>query len=219
MLSFYIYISLLLITIAFILICLHLSRWSPLKIKIITIFIAAAMMLRYISLLILSLSYNIKYLYLLKPAFFLNLIVVPILALTVLYIFIRIDNVNFSYIFILTAALIFLYSMVIYKCPSIVELTGENGYTLLFAESAYVYWTYIGLNTIVLFVAIALIIKKAISKIGTAFIIMSSFGTILEVILWFIGIKILQESIIGDMLWIVTLVYVLNKVSKRGLIE
>jgi hypothetical protein len=216
MINFYTYI--ILITIIFILIIagLYLSKVSPKKIKTITIIIILFMLFKYIALSTLTLTSNIKYLYLLKPFFFLNLISVPLLALTVLYIFIRKDNIKFSHIFIIAAVLIGLYSIIIYKCPSSIENSRINGYTMLFFRDVYIYWIYVVLNTLILFFAIGLVSKKNINKAGMYLVIFSSLVTVLETIFWIIGIITVGENIIGYMLWLITLVYGLNKVKKKN---
>lgn len=214
MIDFYIYVSLLIVVFVLLFTAIYLTRLVPKKIKTITMFIISAMILRYFSLLILFLSNNIKYLYLLKAFFFLNLISVPLLALTVLYVFVRKDNVNFSYIFIIASVLVGLYGTAMYKCPGFLQNTKNYGYTMLFLEHMYIYWVYIGLNTIILFIAMELVGKKNVIKTGMYLVVISSLVTILELIMWTMGIILLQEIILGDVIWISTLVYALNKVKK-----
>lgn len=216
MINFYAYISLLLIIFILINMGLYLSKFSPKKIKTITIFIILFMLFRYIALLILTLANNIEYLYLLKPFFFLNLISVPLLALTVIYIYIRKDNINFSHIFIIAAVLIALYSVIIYKCPSSIQNSEISGYTMVFFRDEYIYWIYVVLNTIILFLTIGLVRENNVNKIGMYFIITSSFITIVELIIWLIGIVLIGENIVGDILWMITLLYGLNKVKKSA---
>lgn len=215
MIDFYIYVSLLIIVFVLLITALYLTRLAPKKIKTITIFIILAMLLRYFSLLVLFLAHNIKYLYLLKTFFFLHLISVPLLALTVLYVFVRKDNVKFSYIFIIASILLGLYAAAMYKCPGFLQSTKNYGYTMFFSEHMYIYWIYIVVNTILLFLAIGLISKKNIIKTGMYLVAIASLVTILELIMWTMGIELLQEIILGDVLWVSTLVYALSKVKKR----
>lgn len=215
MIDFYIYVSLLIVVFILLFTAIYLTKLAPKKIKTITMFIILAMLLRYFSLLILFLSNNLKYLYLLKIFFFLNLISVPLLALTVLYVFIRKDNVNFSYIFIIASILLVLYGVAMYRCPGFLQPGKNYGYTMVFLEHIYIYWVYIVLNTIILFVVIGLINEKNVIKTGMYLVIISSIVTILELIMWTMGIMLLQEIVLGDMIWISTLVYALNKVKRR----
>lgn len=215
MINLYIYVFLLIMVFLLLFTAIYLTRLAPKKIKTITMFIIIAMFLRYFSVLILCLSNNVKYLYLFKIPFFLNLVSIPLLALTVLYVFIRKDNINFSYIFIIASIIVVLYAVAMYKCPGFIQSSSSHGYTMFFLEHMYIYWIYIVGNTIILFMAMGLVGKKNIIKAGIYLVVISSFVTILELITWTMGIVILQELIIGDLFWILTLVYALNKVKKR----
>lgn len=215
MFSFYCYITLVFVTLILMTKALHISTFAPNKIKMTAIIVISVMILRDISLIILSLAHNIKYLYLLKPIFFLNFICIPLLALIVLYIFIRRDNISFSYIFIAAAVLLGLYAVVIYKCPTFIEANGVYGYSMSFNKDFYLYWCYIILNTIILFLSIVFLQYKNINKLGIGLVAGASFITIVELILWIIGVRILQENIIGDIMWSITILYALNKIKKK----
>jgi hypothetical protein len=45
-------------------------------------------------------------------------------------------------------------------------------------------------------------------------VIIASIVTITEYIMWIMGITMITEKVVGDLLWIITLVYALNKVKK-----
>ena len=215
MLGFYGYILIVFIIFILMIEALYISKFSPNKIKAAAIIVITIILLRAISLIILSLSHNIKHLYLLKPIFFLNFISIPLLSLIALYIFIRKDNINFSYIFIIAAILAGLYGIMIYKCPALVQTNEIYGYTMILTKDLYLYWIYVILNTIILFLTIALSSNKNINKLGISMIIFAALITIIEFILWIIGIRILAENVIGDMLWSITIVYALSKVRKK----
>jgi hypothetical protein len=192
----------------------YLDSHSPKKIKTIALITVIAMSLRYAALLILFLAHNIKYLYLLKFLFFMNLIAVPLIAMTALYIFMRGHIINFSYAFIAVVILIMFYSFIMFRCTCFLENYNDFAYTMIFVQDSYIYWIYIVLNTIILFFTVFFINKKNINKIGIMLVIIASLGTIIEYIMWIMGITLLGEKVIGDLLWIITLVYALNKVKK-----
>lgn len=217
MINFYIYVFVLIMVFLLLFIAAYLTRFAPKKIKTITKFIILVMFLRYFSLLILFLSSNIKYLYLLKITFFLNFVSIPLLVLTVLYVFVRIDNVEFSYIFVIASIILILYTAAMYKCPGFLQNTKNYGYTMLLLEHMYIYWIYIVLNTVILFISLKLATKKNVIKIGVYLVSVSALITIVELIIWTMGIMLLQEIVLGDILWILTLVYALNKVKKRNI--
>ncbi|NMM61494.1 hypothetical protein HBE96_02020 [Clostridium sp. P21] len=214
MLKFYIYISLLLIVILLLFKSIHLDLHCPKKIKTIARIAIIAMSLRYAALLILFLVRNIRYLYLLKPLFFMNLIAVPLIILIVLYIFVKGHTINFSYVFIIAGILIALYVFIMIRCTCFLRGYNNLGYTMMFIQHAYIYWGYIVINTITLFIAVGFISKKSINKIGMSLVIVSSIITIAEYIMWVTGITFITQNITGDMLWMLTLVYALNRVKK-----
>lgn len=217
MLNFYGYIFIIFIVLLLMFEALYISKFLPTKIRVAAGIVILTMIMRHLSLLILSLEYNIKYLYMLKPFFFLNFFSVPLLTLIVLYIFIRKDNINFSYIFIIGAVIMSLYGIIMYKCTAVIQGNNMYGYTIYFAKDIYLYWIFVVVNTITLFLSIALVKNKNVNRIGITLVIIASLTTIVELILWIIGMKILQESVIGDMLWAVTIVYALNKIKKKKL--
>lgn len=213
MVGLYIYVVLLIIDILLLLKIFNLSFYCPKKIRTIVIIVTLAMFFRYISLIILFLSNRIQYLYLLKSTFFMNFIAIPIIAITILYIFLRKDNMSFSYSFIVTVFLIFLYSTIMYKCTCYIQSLHYCGYTIVF-KNDLIYWIYILINTFILFVAIYLLNKNNVNKIGIYIIIASSLITIIEMIIWVIGVNLIPENIVGDSMWIVSLIYGLKKVAK-----
>ncbi|MBV7272151.1 hypothetical protein JMF89_02065 [Clostridiaceae bacterium UIB06] len=217
MLNFYGHILIIFIVLILMFEALYINKFSPTKIRVAVSIVVLMIIMRYVSLLILSLTYNIKYLYLLKPFFFLNFIAVPLLALIVLYIFIRKDNINFSYIFGVIAVLIVLYVGMIHKYVILVQVNDVYGYTMYFAKNMYLYWVFIILNTVILFLDMAFIKDKNVNKLGMILVVTASLVTISEYVLWVIGMKILPENIAGDMLWAVSMVYALNRMKKKKL--
>lgn len=216
MLKFYIYISLLLIIIMLLFKCFYLDLYSPKKVKTIALITILVMGLRYAVLLTLFLVSNIKYLYLLKPLFFMNLIGVPLIILIVLYIFMKGHIINFSYIFIIAGVIIALYISMMLKCTCFLQNSNNLGYTMVFSQDTYIYWVYIGINTITLFLAVSFINKTYTNRIGMSIVILASIVTIIEYIVWITGIVLIAENIIGDMLWIIALMYALNRVKKKA---
>lgn len=214
MATFYSYIFLLLIVIILLFKSFYLDSHSPKRIKTIAFITIIAMSLRYAALLILFLAHNIKYLYLLKIIFFMNLIAVPLIAITVLYIFMRGHIINFSYTFIVLGILIVFYSFIMVRCTCFLENYNNFAYTMIFTQDSYIYWIYIVLNTIILFFTAFFINKKNISKVGMILVMIASIATIIEYMMWIMGISVITEKVVGDLLWIITLVYALNKVKK-----
>ena len=190
-------------------------KFLPYKIKVISLIVITAMLFRYISIFIMLFDINMEYLYMLKIPFFLNLIAVPIMAFTILYIFIRKNNIKFYYIFIVSSVLTLLYVFIMYNCRVILQSVEESAYTLVFLQHMYIYWTYIVFNTLIVFFIIGFVNKKSSSRLGIYLVLAAASVTVIESILWVVGIKILTENIIGDIFWVIALIYALNKVKKN----
>lgn len=214
--KFYIYIFLLLIMIILLFISFNLRVNCPKKIKAITTIVIICIALRYAVLLILFLVNNIKYLYLLKPLFFMNLIAVPIITLTVLYIFMRNDSINFSYIFTAMAAIILLYVITMFKNKCLIENYNNCGYIITFLQGKYIYWTYTIWNTIILFFTIILMNKNNVNKLGMILIMVSSMIAIAEYIILIVGITMPEIGLIDDSMWMIALLYALHKVKRKN---
>lgn len=217
--AFYIYIFLLLVVFVMLFKGAILIKFLSNKIKVMAFIIIVAMMLRYISIFIMYFSRSIKYLYLLKIPFFLNLLSIPIIVFTVLYIFMRKDNIKFYYIFIITAVLCAAYAIMMYKCEAVLQNLEECklilGYTFVLSNY-YIYWIYIVFNTLVIFFVLGFVNKRSANKLGIYMVLLAACITIIELILWLMGIKILAENILGDVSWIIVFMYALSKVKKTA---
>lgn len=186
---------------------------APNKIRLICIFVFAGIMFRYLCLLTLFLAKNISYLYVLKPLYFLNLICIPITALTALYILIRNDKIRFSYIFLITGILIAIYSYLIYSKPIRISSSSLYGYYMEFISSPYIYVVYMLFN--ILFVIIILLnLKENVYRIGSILVILASIALICEGALKLSSRGIFDTLIISDILWILTLNFGIGKLKK-----
>ncbi|AGY76621.1 hypothetical protein [Clostridium autoethanogenum] len=217
--AFYVYVFLLLIMLIMLFRGAILIRFLSDKIKVVAFIIIGAMLLRYTSIFIMYFSSSMKYLYLLKVPFFLNLLSVPIIVITVLYIFVRKDNVKFYYIFIITAVLCAAYAIVMYKCEAVLQNLEEYkfilGYTLVLSNQ-YIYWGYLVFNTLVIFFVLGFVNKTNANKLGIYMVLLAACITISELIAWLMGIRVLAENVLGDVGWIVVFIYALSKVKKTA---
>ncbi|ERI92614.1 hypothetical protein HMPREF1982_02223 [Clostridiales bacterium oral taxon 876 str. F0540] len=166
------------------------------------------------ALIILLFSANIKNLYLLKPLTFFNLLAVPVLALTAIYILFRNDKINFNYCLILSAVLVPLYILLILNISINIEIFKNLGYIIQFNNKNIQYGIYLIINTIYLFTAVIFIDNKNANKLGVKLIMLSSLAVIVETILNTSGIALFPYLIFGDILWIITIDYALSKLRK-----
>jgi hypothetical protein len=211
-----IYIYLISILVTLLIICEGLKdnfKYAPNRIKFICTGIFAAMLLRYGSIIIFTISEDMRYLYLLKPLYFLNFLCILIAALTSIYILMRNDKIKFLYMFPLSLILILIYGYLIYKYPARLGLNIIYGYHIEFIGNPYIYIGYMLMN--VFFIILSMNIYRAnIDKKGIIFIVSASIGTILETMLYVLGKGIFIHLIIGDLLWMVTLNYAISKLKK-----
>lgn len=212
---YYFYVILLLLV--FVLLYYGISyslKFAPLKIKILSLSALSLISLRYVALIILLFSANIKNLYLLKPLTFFNLLAVPVLALTAIYILFRNDKINFNYCLILSAVLVPLYILLILNISINIEIFKNLGYIIQFNNKNIQYGIYLIINTIYLFTAVIFIDNKNANKLGVKLIMLSSLAVIVETILNTSGIALFPYLIFGDILWIITIDYALSKLRK-----
>lgn len=190
-------------------------KCAPIKMKVICAGVFIGVGIRYITLLVIFLLNSANYVYLTKPLYFLNLICIPIGALVTIYILIRDDRINFSYMFLISGIFIGFYVYLIYKYPIGVKVSNLYGYYMDFISAAYVYVVYMLLNVIFIILVIAYSNKK-IYKIGVIFVVVSSLLLIFETMLNITGKGIFENIIISDILWILTLNYGISRLKKPG---
>lgn len=214
MLLFYVYFILLAVMALILFIGLRIGiKFAPKKIKILSIFVFVSLLVRYSTLFILFFSKDIKYLFLLKPFFFLNLIFIPIAAAISFYIFSRNTKIKVDYLFGIMFILIFVYIIVMNIYSPRINIVKDYGYSMIFNEE-YIYEVYIIINTIFFMLSVIFWERKNINGFGIKMILVSSILTIIGIILACRGINPLPESIIGDIAWVITLEYGLYKLKK-----
>lgn len=211
---FYFYFLLLLL--GFILLYRGISfifYFAPVKIKLITIFAFILLGLRYITLILFLLCNSIKYLYLFKPLVFLNFLAIPVLALVSIYILARKDKLKFNYCITASFILLALYIIVLMKLPVEVDLYKNLGYRVIFAGSNVTDYAYLIINTVLFFISL-LLGDNNIKKTGMWLISLSAFVTMLEIVLKLLGVTIIPVLLFGDLIWIITADYALNRLKK-----
>jgi hypothetical protein len=216
MLNLYLYLILQLLIVVLIYYGLNLSiRYAPSKIKLLSIIVLSALMMRGISLLILFLWDNIVNLYLLKPFVFLNLAAIPLTAVICMYIFIRDDKINFSYSFLIAAVLLILYLLFVVKVPHGVQYSNKFGYHITLLKPEPVLYSYIALHTCFMVITIMQIGKAGANNLGLYFVLLAVLVSIAERLLGLMGSEFLANSIAGDVLWTGILCYALAGFKKR----
>lgn len=193
----------------------RMLKCAPAKMKVICAGVFIGVGIRYITLLAIFLINSLNYMYLAKPLYFLNFICIPIGALVTIYILIRDDRINFSYMFLISGIFIGFYGYLIYKYPIRVRVSNLYGYYMDFINAPYAYVIYMLLNVIFIILVIAYS-NKSIYKTGVIFVVVSSLFLIIETMLNITGKGIFENIIISDILWMLTLNYGISRLKKPG---
>lgn len=213
--TYFLYLTLLLLM--FILIYYGVSfsfSFAPLKIRIVSLAAFIIISFRYIALLILLITGNIKNLYLLKPCIFLNLLCIPILGATAMYIFARNDKLKFNLCIIIACVLMVTYVAGIIILPTNIEIYPNLGYVMTFTNELLIYGIYLIINTTFFFNAVIFLGNKTSNKFGMRLIIASAFIACAELIAKACGLTMLPAVLFGDIIWIITADYALYKLKK-----
>lgn len=189
-------------------------RFAPSKIRIVSSAVLTIASFRYIALLIFLITKNIRNLYLLKPLLYLNLLCIPILALVSFYILARNDKIKFDYCMVIGVILMIIYMVAMVKLPVHIEVYNNYGYIMSFYNNNLAYGTYLIINTIFFFGAIFFLGNKNSNKPGMWLILSSAFITSAELIIAVLGLHIIPAVLFGDILWIITAAFALNKLRK-----
>lgn len=214
----YIYLILLLLTLLSILFGIKLCIKGPKKIRILSGIVLMLLLLRYVSLFIMYINNNISYMYIMKPVYFIYFTCIPIISAIVLYILLRKENINFLHITLGSLAFILMYFLFFSKVNVYISMINDSalGYKM---NLQYNFWyidiLYLLINILFLMLSINAINRSSINKKGIILLVCSALATTVAIILPYIGINFMPQYIWGELMWISTLNYCLNKVKKR----
>lgn len=189
------------------------NRSSPHKIKIFSDIVYFSLFFRFLSLMLLFFVNDLKYLFFLKPLFFINYLVVPAAAVVVIYILMRNDKLNFTYSFIVLGIFTVLYITLIYKFPTFITTSIDYGYITDFYKYSYVNYGYFVLMAGIMISCIHKFDKFA-DKFGINICIGAILVTLIEIALCILNIRIFPHIILSDICWILTLNYSISKFKK-----
>lgn len=214
----YIYLILLLLVLLSVLFGMNLCLKGPKKIRMLSGIVLMLLLLRCISLFIMYINNNISYMYIMKPVYFVYLVCMPICSVISLYILLRRDSINFLHITLAALAFIVVYFLLISKVNIYITMINDSalGYTMNLNHNFwYIDIAYLLINIFFLMLSINAINNLSINKEGIALIVFSALSTIIAIILPYLGINIMPQYVWGELMWILTLDYCLNKVKKK----
>lgn len=189
-------------------------KYAPGKIKVLSMSIIILWFLRFAANIFLFLSKNIIYLYILKFFSLVNLATIPITALLCLYIFYRNNEIKFDYLILISVTVLLLYVFVIFKMNYNIKRTESFGYIISFQNWILIDFSVIIIASVIMLCALIILGGKLVNSGGISLIIAASAVTIIELVLKLLGIQVLPNLVVSDVVWVLTLVYAISAVKK-----
>ena len=187
---YYLCLLLFIITIIFYLIMKARKR-CPVKVRKYYIITLTILLLRSITLLLLSLIEKQEIMYFLKPMSMMDIITIPLLSMGALYIFLRNERMRFDYNFILMISMIGIYCFLIsfYRLKSYID--AEFGYVVIFKDTM--------IPSLIYLIVMAMVtVISLINTLGMKLLTFSTVVFVIEYILFLGGIKIFPYPFIGE---------------------
>ena len=194
---YYLCLLLFIITIIFYLIMKARKR-CPVKIRKYYIITLTILLLRNITLLLLSLIEKQEIMYFLKPMSMMDIITIPLLSMGALYIFLRNERMRFDYNLILMISMIGIYCFLIsfYRLKSYID--AEFGYVVIFKDTMIPSLIYLIVLAMVTVISLINIDKPYSNTLGMKLLTFSTVVFVIEYILFLGGIKIFPYPFIGE---------------------
>lgn len=212
----YLYILLLLLSVLLIFSAANKCRRCPPKIGLLSIVVLILLLCRYFSLLIMYICKNINYMYILRPFYFIYVICIPICGLIMIYILMRNDKLNFMYILVISMVIIATYEILISKIPINISLYDDYGFGYVMKLTKFSFYIDVFtlvVNVIFLTLAIRLLNRK--NTFAISLMVLAALVSIIGVIIPYLGVYVTPQCIFGEVFWIITLNYCLEKLRKR----
>ncbi|WP_302652723.1 hypothetical protein [uncultured Clostridium sp.] len=170
----------------------------PVKIRKYYIITLTILLLRNITLLLLSLIEKQEIMYFLKPMSMMDIITIPLLSMGALYIFLRNERMRFDYNFILMISMIGIYCFLIsfYRLKSYID--AEFGYVVIFKDTMIPNLIYLIVMAMVTVISLINIDKPYSNTLGMKLLTFSTVVFVIEYILFLGGIKIFPYPFIGE---------------------
>lgn len=208
----YVYLVLLLLMIILSIEAIHKSfKKAPPKIKIFTLIIMVMICLRYIALTLMFILQNLNYMYITKYALVLNFVYIPSLTILCLYVFLRKDGLNFSYVFLVLLIFSAIYIAITVLVPVSFRISNIFGYVMEYAFEGWIDLALILIVSILIFISIVSYGGKNSINEGMILIIISLTVVAVEQILKLKGVEIAYNNIAGELMLISTLNYALYR--------
>lgn len=173
---------------------------APKKIRIFLGISLAVLFIRNLALLLMCVIKNVEVIYLLKNLIYLDYLIIPIIILTLYYIYLRFDNVKFNVIYIASAILCIIYLAFICNIEGSITLSASFGYFITLSYYNIINGIIIAIIGVLLLSGSLLLDKPNSHKRGIFIIIGVLISMVIENILIILGVWIFPYCIISEIL-------------------
>lgn len=187
---------------------------SPKKIKIYLSIVITLFLLRHIALFLLCILKNSTVIYHLKPIIYLNHLSIPLMVLSITYIYLRSENLKFSGSYIIAAIISGAYILIIKTSKVIVQVSHLYGFILRIDQETVLFLFSLILLGSLLVLNVILLDKPFVNKLGIWFVIIAISVVMLEDVIILGGIKLFPYSVIGDLIFLIIMNLVLKSFKK-----
>jgi len=190
---------------------------SPKKIKIYLSLVITLFLLRHIALFLLCILKNSNIIYYLKSIIFLNHLSIPLMVLSITYVYLRSEKLKFGGSYIIATAVCAIYIVIMHISKVTVQVSYLYGFILKIDRETILFLFSLILLGVLLVINIILLDKPFVNKSGIWFVIIAISIVMIEDVIILGGIKIFPYSVIGDMIFLVIMNLVLKsfKVSSK----
>jgi hypothetical protein len=164
-------------------------------------------MLKYITLILLAILEDQKYVYYIKYLVFLQYIYIPAILYIIYYICRRNDKIKFSNIYSIIAAFTVVYSILLAVYEPNIRISLRFGYTIMLRSEYIFTLTFIIVPTIILILAILALDKNFINKPGIRLIIIATVFIILDNLIKLFGVNLYPYSVISELVTLLVFNY------------
>ncbi len=201
--SFAYYIFLLLIIYLYILLLLKNSIYSPKKIKIYMAIITFLELLKNMILLTLCVIKKANVILIVKNFVFLDYVTIPLMAVTLTYIFMRSEKIKFLWSYFIGALSFIIYYCILRYSGTNSEVSAVFGFIItLKNELLMTMFSTIFLGIIIIIISI-IIDKPYVNRMGLLFVLGAIVIIFIEHIIIVSGIKFFPYPIIGELVFVI----------------
>lgn len=170
----------------------------PIKIKIYMQVVIGLILIRYLSLIFISISNSGKYIYLLKPILFLNYLSIPLISLVLMYVYLRWDKISFNITYAIAGIMIVLYLCGINLLDGKIMFNSNYGYIIKLNNEMILFVLYLIIIGIMFLFSVYYLDKPNSNKKGMTLLIIAFSIVLIENTVYIGGVKIFPYPIIGD---------------------